>query len=374
MRPRTSETASQPSQAQATSVSSNHHQALGSAPPPVDTYSDQQSPYHLHREPSQQQQQPHDPPTHGQAAYSSYSQTFPVIPSSYYHEPGSFIHDDYDDYEDYDDDDDEDVEDEDDDLDMSDSDGGAPLDHVMTVTSLLSPMSDNEAEMDPPQSFSENHHFDQPAHPPQEQHTSTGPPAHMVNYWNISIAAGQAYLDPIAAHHPTPLDTTPFHPMLHAGAMDDDDDDDVFYPPVAEQLQQFQAVVANEDEIAWENAGPPALSNPNPSTLGPENPGLTDFLKGWAWRNGFQSRGPSPGIRQINAQVSRDVTRVRYSDLEGDAYDAQGIDWEALGVTRKNARERRCLDYKNYTNRTDSDIWAVSRLMEHGTKRTQNCS
>ncbi|KAI3527545.1 WD domain-containing protein [Colletotrichum filicis] len=361
MRPRTSETASQPSQAQATSVSSNHHQALGSAPPPADTYSDQQSQYHLHREPNQQQQQqPHDPPTHGQPAYSSYSQTFPVIPSSYYHEPGSFIHDDYDDYEDYedDDDDDDDAEGEDDDLDMSDSDGGAPLDHVMTVTSLLSPMPDNEAEMDPPQSFSGNHHFEQPVHSPQEQHTSTGPPAHMINYWNVSIAAGHAFLDPIGAHHPTPLDTTPFHPMLHSGAMDDDDDDDVFYPPVAEQLQQFQTVVANEDEIAWENAGPPALSNPNPSTLGPENPGLTDFLKGWAWRNGFQSRGPSPGIRQINAQVSRDVTRVRYSDLEGDAYDAQGIDWEALGVTRKNARERRCLDYKNYTNRTDSDIWA----------------
>ncbi|CCF39146.1 hypothetical protein CH063_10059 [Colletotrichum higginsianum] len=144
MRPRTSET--QPSQAAA--APSNHHQGIASAPPPPDAHHDQHTQYHHHRESSQQQ--PHEPSSQGganvgQPSFSSYHQTFPVIPSSYYHEPGSFAHDDYDDYEDYDDDTDEADDDDDDDLDMSDSDGGAPLDHIMSVTSLLSPMPVAEA-------------------------------------------------------------------------------------------------------------------------------------------------------------------------------------------------------------------------------------
>ncbi|OHW95663.1 WD domain-containing protein [Colletotrichum incanum] len=363
MRPRTSET--QPSQAQAAPAPSNHHQGFASAPPPPNAHHDQHTQYHHHREPSQQQQS-HEPSAQGganlgQPSFSSYHQTFPVIPSSYYHEPGSFTHDDYDDYEDYDDDDTDDAEDDDDDLDMSDSDGGAPLDHVMTVTSLLSPIPDPETNMNPPEPYPGALHGEQSSHPVQEHHhASNEPPAHMVNYWSIPLATGHGFLDPAGPQHPTPLDTTPFHPMLHAGNMeeDDDDDDDVFYPSVAEQLQQFQVVTVDEEEAAWQATGPPAISNPISSTLGPENPGLTDFLKDWAWRNRYQSRGPSPGIRQINEQAARQVTRVRYSELKGNRCDAQGIDWENLGVTRKNARERRSLDYKNYTNRTDSDIWA----------------
>lgn len=366
MRPRTSETTSQPSQAQATPTPSNHHQGFGSTPLPLDAHQDQYTQYSHHREPGQQQQS-QESSTQGanltQASFPTstsafYEQTFPVIPPSYYHEPNSFANDEYDDYEDYDDDED------DDDLDMSDSDGGAPLDHVMTVTSLLSPMPETEAEMNAPEAYSGNLHDGHSSHAVHEDHhASTEPPAHMVTYWSIPLAAGHAFLDPTGPQHPTPLNTTPFHPMLHGGNMaDDDEDDDVFYPPVAEQLQQFQVVTVDDDEAAWQATGPPAISNPNPSTLGPENPGLTDFLKGWAWRNRYQSRGPSPGIRQINEQASRHITRVGYSALEGDRCDAQGIDWEDLGVTRCKARERRSLDYKNYTNRTDSDIWAVSCL------------
>ncbi|KAK2026117.1 WD domain-containing protein [Colletotrichum zoysiae] len=360
MRPRTSE--AQPSQAQAASAPSSHHQGFASAPPPPDPHHDQHTQYSHYREPSQQHQS-HEPSAQsgadlGQPSFSSYHQTFPVIPSSYYHEPGSFAQDDYDDYEDYDDDTD-DAEYDDDDLDMSDSDGGAPLDHVMTATSLLSPMPDPEVgvALEP---YSGPLHGEQSSQLVQEQgHIPNEPPAHMITYWSIPLAAGHGFLDPAGPQHPTPLDTTPFHPMLHVGNIEeDDDDDDVFYPSVAEQLQQFQAATVDEEEAAWQATGPPAISNPISSTLGPENPGLTDFLKDWAWRNRYQSRGPSPGIIQISEQAARQITRVRYSELQGNRCDAQGINWEELGVTRKNARERRSLDYKNYTNRTDSDIWA----------------
>ncbi|KAL0939270.1 WD repeat-containing protein [Colletotrichum truncatum] len=376
MRPRTSETASQPSQAQATPATSNNHHSFASATPAIDVSHD-----HQHREPSQHHHS-QEPPVNGanlaQVSYPStdplyYHPTFPVVPSSYYHDPHAFSQDQqYDDYEDYDE---EDIDDEDDeDMDMSDSDGGAPLDHVMTVTSILSPMPETEAGLNTPEHY--------PGSPPLEAFTHTAhgdqlsptePPAHMVTYWSVPMT-GPAF-DPAGPLHPTPLNTIPFHPMLNSGGLeDDDDDDDVFYPPVAEQLQQFQVGAMDEDEAAWQIAGPPAVSNPNPSTLGPENLCLTDFLKEWAWRsrgNRYQPRGPSPGIQSLNRQAAMKVARVGYPDLEGDRYDVQGINWEDLGVTRMKARERRILDYKNYTNRTGSDVWGP-HLPDRIIRNTEN--
>ncbi|TEA16414.1 putative WD repeat-containing protein [Colletotrichum sidae] len=382
MRPRTSETASLPSHAQVTHANSNQHHAFAPAPP-VEPPHDLHSHNYHQRQPDMQQSppQPFPLPNQSQTPYPNsdplyYHPNFPVIPASYYHQdPNVYPHDQYDEYDDYDDDDENDDNDadheDDEDMDMSDSDGGAPLGHVMTVTSILSPMPENEAALTAPEPYPGAPGHDSVNHVVHDAHLAPmEPPTHMLPYWNV------APFDPAGPHHPTPLNTITFHPMLNAGVMedDDDDDDDVLYPPVSDQLQQLQAapaVLHDDDEAAWQAAGPPAISNPNPSTLGPENLGLTEFLKDWAWRNRYQARGPSPGIQSVNRQAARKVTRVQYADLEGDRCDAQGIDWEDLGVTRQKARERRSLDYKNYTNRTDSDVWAPN-LPDRIIRNTEN--
>lgn len=107
--------------------------------------------------------------------------------------------------------------------------------------------------------------------------------------------------------------------------------------------------------------------NPNATPLGPENHSLPDFLRYWAYQsNGAwhglnaRERGRYPWSARISTQMARPVSHVDYDDLEGDRYDVQGIDWEDLGVTRNEARERRLNTYKNYVNIPDSDRWQVS--------------
>ncbi|KAG7132274.1 putative WD repeat-containing protein C2A9.03 like [Verticillium longisporum] len=51
--------------------------------------------------------------------------------------------------------------------------------------------------------------------------------------------------------------------------------------------------------------------------------------------------------------------RMSYEELNGEGMDFQGLDWEDIGVSRKYARERRKLTYKNYTNKLDSDKWKI---------------
>ena len=121
---------------------------------------------------------------------------------------------------------------------------------------------------------------------------------------------------------------------------------------------------------AWlEAPHPVGLTNPNPLTLGPSNYGLIDFLRHWARdgrddRPGFaRDRSSLPWPNRVNAlSNSQDITQVRYADLEGDQCDFQGVDWEDLGVRRKEARERRLLTYNNYVNRQGSDRWTVSLI------------
>lgn len=105
------------------------------------------------------------------------------------------------------------------------------------------------------------------------------------------------------------------------------------------------------------------MSNPNAHALGPENYNLPDFMRVWAWQNGTlaaRERGRYPWPDRINSQMSQNISSVDYTDLEGDRCDVQGIDWEDLGITRSDARERRFNTYKNYVNITNSDLWQVS--------------
>lgn len=110
---------------------------------------------------------------------------------------------------------------------------------------------------------------------------------------------------------------------------------------------------------------PNAISNPNANALIPENYNLHDFVRVWAWQHAAwqgspRERGRYPWAKNIEPQMTKTVSHVDYMDLEGDRCDVQGINWDDLGVTRSDARERRLLTYKNYVNVAGSDRWQVS--------------
>ncbi|KAK4190544.1 WD40-repeat-containing domain protein [Podospora australis] len=116
-----------------------------------------------------------------------------------------------------------------------------------------------------------------------------------------------------------------------------------------------------EFTVGWsDGVHPVALSNPNPATLGSSNYGLSDFLHHWARQSRMLqglARGRSPWPAKIDDISCSERTKVSYDDLQGDGCDLQGIDWDELGVGRKDARERRLLTYNNYVNIPDSDRW-----------------
>jgi len=135
---------------------------------------------------------------------------------------------------------------------------------------------------------------------------------------------------------------------------------------VSTQLEQLVADTGDPAAAAWfEGTHPVALTNPNPNALGPGNYSLSDFLHHWARQSrgltGLpRERGRYPWPSRINDVSSRPLTHVQYADLIGDQCDFQGVDWEHIGVTRREARERRLLTYNNYVNHQGSDRWAVS--------------
>ncbi|KAK5652573.1 hypothetical protein OQA88_10334 [Cercophora sp. LCS_1] len=133
-----------------------------------------------------------------------------------------------------------------------------------------------------------------------------------------------------------------------------------FHPSVTQATLDPEG---DEAGSSWfEGAHPVALSNPSPHTLGPGNYNLPDFLHHWARHSRSvpglsRERGRYPWPSRIHALTTEKVKRIRYADLEGDVRDFQGIDWDDLGVTRKEARERRLLTYNNYVNQPGSDRW-----------------
>lgn len=122
--------------------------------------------------------------------------------------------------------------------------------------------------------------------------------------------------------------------------------------------------------VTWEQLPPGAtwahafsFSNPNPATIGPSNYGLADFLHHWARQSRIlqgMARGSCPWPARIDSLQSSEDESIEYDDLEGDQCDFQGVDWEDIGVTRRDARERRLLTYSNYVNIPGSDRWTVS--------------
>jgi hypothetical protein len=71
------------------------------------------------------------------------------------------------------------------------------------------------------------------------------------------------------------------------------------------------------------------------------------------------ARGSCPWPARVNTLQSSQDEVIEFDDLEGDQCDFQGVDWEDIGVTRSDARERRLLTYSNYVNIPGSDRWTV---------------
>ncbi|VBB72707.1 Putative protein of unknown function [Podospora comata] len=154
--------------------------------------------------------------------------------------------------------------------------------------------------------------------------------------------------------------------------------DDVFYdgqPPVETTMVDYMSAASfhpvpppapnppmmHHAMTTWfEGDHPVALSNPNSGTLRPSNYGLADFLHNWTRQSNMLQglvRGRAPWPDKIKEFVSAEPTCVKRDDLQGDICDFQGVDWDDMGVLRKEARERRLLTYNNYVNIPGSDKW-----------------
>ncbi|RFU78782.1 wd domain containing [Trichoderma arundinaceum] len=120
----------------------------------------------------------------------------------------------------------------------------------------------------------------------------------------------------------------------------------------------------DDEELLMDPFPPVHMSNPNPSILGSENYGLIDFLRFWAYGNVpiAENKLPRPGIHRVLKQATSGVERVFYSDLRGDGCDMQGLDWESMNTTRYAAREVRRYTYKNYVNKQGSDIHQMTEV------------
>jgi hypothetical protein len=256
----------------------------------------------------------------------------------------------------------------DDDDDISD-DGGAPVPPVdyLSIANILTNDMDVEEEYYQPPYLEEDY-----APPGDTGHPSNGGDE---GYFNddvepiIEMTAEEAAADPdlvggdelVAAMWGT-LGAIP--PPQAASITT------VNAPEVQQQLGQLGAGDQFDDGSAvWfaaQDTGPAAFVNPNISTLSPGNYPLIAFLQSWAGAPPSQrlnkERWRFPWIKKIAEQASTHLTHVQYADLEGDQCDFQGIDWEDLGVSRREARERRLLTYTNYTNETGSDRWHVSTV------------
>ncbi|KAI0200333.1 WD40 repeat-like protein [Astrocystis sublimbata] len=90
----------------------------------------------------------------------------------------------------------------------------------------------------------------------------------------------------------------------------------------------------------------------------PDNHNCLDFLRLWRWykrQNQLKDITCTPHNEHSIREVKQ--PRVAYSDLQGDDYDLQGINWRHMGVTRSAARKCRVKTFRNYTNKPNSDAW-----------------
>ncbi|KZF26089.1 YVTN repeat-like/Quino protein amine dehydrogenase [Xylona heveae TC161] len=81
------------------------------------------------------------------------------------------------------------------------------------------------------------------------------------------------------------------------------------------------------------------------------NPDVCKFLETWRVHHGLRHPDFAPvGPDALHAKHWTRPVEITRDDLQGDRFDAQGINWERLGTTRSAARQARGKLYTNYTN------------------------
>ena len=287
------------------------------------------------------------------------------------------------------------------DVDMSDSDGGAPLGYgggPLTFTT-------HDYQGPPPWPTSSMLNMPQtPYHPHSAippSYDQTNPANNTVpipvppfsspsNSHTIPETTNSSLISPhlpfVAAIPPQPFTPPQFssynnippsnYPYNPAPPPPPNDDlDTAFQAPIPFPTHQPHMVTQlDEDAEELEGPHPPPVTSfhtnsgfqgpQTPGILGPQNPGLVPFLRKWAHpglslSNDTRPRFRSPWLPTVNELENLRVKRVDYDDLMGDQCDVQGIDWTQLGVTRREARERRLNTYTNFVNVDGSDAFNV---------------
>ncbi|KAH0536145.1 hypothetical protein GP486_008904, partial [Trichoglossum hirsutum] len=75
------------------------------------------------------------------------------------------------------------------------------------------------------------------------------------------------------------------------------------------------------------------------------------FMRQWCIRTlMLKGAAEGPGQAALRVYDWKREPEIMASQVNGDEYDIQGINWKALGVSRAEARKARKEYYKNYTN------------------------
>ncbi|KAI5927770.1 WD40-repeat-containing domain protein [Camillea tinctor] len=126
-----------------------------------------------------------------------------------------------------------------------------------------------------------------------------------------------------------------------------------------QDLQNLQEIQDELDQPVPAGLGGHGIAPNGPSmTLGPENPNVHQFLSYWLWQ--AEQSQLKDNVRKpyhIGDLAKLRKSRIKVSELKGDEYDVQGINWRHHGITRALARERRLATFHNYVNRSQSNIW-----------------
>ncbi|KAI1857302.1 uncharacterized protein JN550_013328 [Neoarthrinium moseri] len=249
--------------------------------------------------------------------------------------------------------------------DAEDEDGGAPLTAVHvdgdgTAPPLVANAMESASHTLSPggQPFEDDAMFLEVEHEMPLSDTDT---------WNPTVGSPSTAPTPTLAVVPVPMPVPQVHPHIQIPA--------VAHPfaqlpafaqqallnggPQHAQFQQLLTAVNDDLEDEFAEMHPMPQSNPNPMSLGPDNLDLVQFLRMWARMERLQQpRQAKPRIDRVSELTKKPTAdRISYDQLNGDQNDLQGIDWEDLGVTRKQARERRRATYNNYVNKDGSDKW-----------------
>lgn len=235
----------------------------------------------------------------------------------------------------------------------------------MDVVSMLN--NNHDVQMD-----GDEHGFGV-AHPHQQFQPTITSPVSPPSLPPLGDISGEYLAAPELPHFPSPGAPSPGHLAATTSTLAD-----VYHMDEMDYQAAMNIVgLGSTQPVTWlhplpgpgQSPGPPfyaamfehLLTGGNP--LVSTNMGLENFVFRWARQGRSSSRSNGghrnrvPRIDSASDQWARDDLHVEYKDLMGDKCDMQGVDWNVMGVTRNEARERRLLTYHNFVNTNGADIW-----------------